>query len=90
MTESAPVLSAQRSGSLWRNAGGWAFVILGVAGIVLPILPGAPLLLAGLVLLSADHRWARDCLHRVKLWTQKLNRRQSKLANAQPVMQRPE
>ena len=62
MTESAPVWSTQSSGSLWRTVGGWIFVILGVAGLLLPVLPGAPLLIAGLVLLSADHHWARNCL----------------------------
>jgi uncharacterized protein len=86
MTESAPMRSTQRSGSLWRTAGGWIFVILGVAGVLLPVLPGAPLLIAGLVLLSADHRWARNCLRKVKLWTHKLNRRQTKPANDHPVM----
>jgi hypothetical protein len=90
MTEPAPVWSTQPSGSLWRNAGGWIFVILGVAGLLLPVLPGVPLLIAGLVLLSADYRWARECLRKVKLWTQKLNRHQPKPANDYPVMRRPE
>jgi DUF2934 family protein/putative transmembrane protein PGPGW len=90
MTESAPVWSTQSSGSLWRTAGGWIFVILGVAGLILPVLPGAPLLIAGLVLLSADHRWAQNCLDKVKLWTQKLYRHQAKPANDYPVMRRPE
>ena len=90
MTESAPAWSAQSSGSLWRTAGGWIFLILGVAGLLLPVLPGVPLLIAGLVLLSADHRWARYCLRKVKLWTQELNRDQTKPANDQVVMRRPE
>jgi uncharacterized protein len=90
MTESAPVWSTHPSGSLWRNAGGWILVVLGVAGLLLPVLPGAPLLIAGLVLLSAHHRWARNCLRKVKLWTQKLNRHQTKPTNDHPVMRRPE
>jgi uncharacterized membrane protein YbaN (DUF454 family) len=90
MTEDLPVGSTQPSGSLWRNAGGWIFLMLGIAGLILPVLPGAPLLIAGLVLLSANHSWARNCLHKVKLWTQKLNRRQRKTANDHPVMRRPE
>ncbi len=90
MTESAPAWSTQPSGSLWRKAGGWIFVIVGVAGLLLPVIPGVPLLIAGLVLLSADYRWARDCLRKVKLWTQKLNRHQPKPANDYPVMRRPE
>jgi uncharacterized protein len=88
MTEFVPLWSAQPSGSLWRNAGGWTLVILGVAGLMLPVLPGIPLLIMGLVLLSADYRWARTCLRRVKLWTRKLKRHRSRLADAHPIMQR--
>ena len=90
MTEAAPVGNTQSSGNLWRTAGGWIFVIVGVAGLLLPVLPGAPLLIAGLVLLSADYRWAQNCLDKVKLWTQKLYRHQAKPANDYPVMPRPE
>ena len=81
MTEAAPVGNTQSSGNLWRTAGGWIFVIVGVAGLLLPVLPGAPLLIAGLVVLSADHRWARNYLRKVKLWTHKLNRHKTKPAN---------
>lgn len=73
MTESAQVFRPQPSGSLCRSAGGWILVVLGVAGLMLPVLPGAPLLIAGLVMLSADHRWARNCLRRVRVWTRKLH-----------------
>ncbi len=44
--------------SLWRTALGWACVCAGIIGIVLPVIPGVPLLLAGLVILSARYRWA--------------------------------
>jgi uncharacterized membrane protein YbaN (DUF454 family) len=80
--ESAPVWSRHPSSSVWRKAGGWIFVILGVAGVILPVLPGAPLLIAGLVLLSQDYRWARNCLDKVRLWTYKLNRHRAKPANS--------
>jgi uncharacterized protein len=80
MTESVQVWSTQPSGSLWRSAGGWILLVLGAAGLMLPVLPGVPLLIAGLVMLSADHRWARNCLRRVKLWARKLNRLRSKPA----------
>jgi uncharacterized protein len=90
MTESVGVWSTQPSGSLWRNAGGWILLILGVAGLMLPVLPGTPLLIAGLVMLSAHHRWARNCLRRLKLWIRKLHRHRPKPANAQPIMRRPE
>lgn len=44
--------------SLWRTAVGWALVCAGVIGLILPIIPGVPLLLGGLVVLSARYRWA--------------------------------
>lgn len=90
MTESVDAWSTQPLGSHWRNAGGWVLVTLGVAGLMLPVLPGTPLLIAGLVILSADHLWARNCLRRVKLWIRKLRRDPSKPANAHPIMRRPE
>jgi uncharacterized protein len=90
MTESVQVWNAQPSGSLWRSAGGWILLVVGAAGLMLPVLPGVPLLIAGLVMLSADHRWARNCLRRVKLWTRKLHRLRSKPANIHPIVRRPE
>lgn len=44
--------------SLWRTAVGWALVCGGVIGMILPVIPGVPLLLGGLVVLSARYRWA--------------------------------
>jgi uncharacterized membrane protein YbaN (DUF454 family) len=89
MTESVSAWSLQPSGSLWRTAGGWVLLTFGVAGLILPVLPGTPLLIAGLVMLSADHRWARNCLRRVKLWIRKLRRHPPKPSNADPIMRRP-
>ena len=90
MTESVQVWNAQPSGSLWRSAGGWILLVAGAAGLMLPVLPGVPLLIAGLVMLSADHRWARNCLRRVTLWTRKLRRLRSKPANIHPIVRGPE
>jgi uncharacterized membrane protein YbaN (DUF454 family) len=90
MTESVQVWSTQPSGSLWRSAGGWILLVLGAAGLMLPILPGVPLLIAGLVMLSANHHWARNCLRRVKLWTRKLHRLRSMPATIHPIVRRPE
>jgi uncharacterized membrane protein YbaN (DUF454 family) len=56
-----------RQKSLWLQIVGWACVVVGVAGLALPILPGLPILLAGLVTLSTQHRWARALL----LWVKK-------------------
>jgi uncharacterized protein len=90
MTESVQVWSTPPPGSLWRNASGWTLLILGAVGLMLPFLPGVPLLIAGLVMLSADYRWARNCLRRVKLWTRKLHRHRSKPTNVHPIVRRPE
>lgn len=40
--------------SLWRTALGWACVCAGIIGILLPVIPGVPLLLAGLVIFLPD------------------------------------
>lgn len=37
---------------------GWMFLILGTAGLVLPVLPGVLFLLIGLSLLSVEYEWA--------------------------------
>jgi uncharacterized membrane protein YbaN (DUF454 family) len=41
------------------NAAGWALLMLGGAGLVLPVLPGVVLLVVGLSFLSLEYRWAR-------------------------------
>jgi uncharacterized protein len=47
---------------------GWVAVVLGVAGLFLPVLPGILLLLVGLWILSAEYYWARR-------WSIRLHRR---------------
>ena len=46
---------------------GWAFVLLGVAGLFLPVLQGIFFLLIGLFILSSEYVWAHKLLHRLKL-----------------------
>jgi len=48
--------------SLWRKVCGWVLIFLGLAGCVLPIAPGLPLLVAGLALLAKDYAWAGDLM----------------------------
>lgn len=38
---------------------GWIFVLLGIAGLFLPILQGILFLAIGLILLSGESRWVR-------------------------------
>lgn len=51
-----------------RLAGGWLLVVVGLAGFVLPVIPGIPLLLGGLALLACDYPWAKRWMDRVKGW----------------------
>lgn len=50
----------------WRKVVGWICLGVGVFGIILPIIPGIPFLVAGLVLLSTEYRWVRSLLIWIK------------------------
>lgn len=53
--------------SRWiRITSGWFLLGTGIAGCVLPIIPGIPLALAGLLILSRDYVWARSILRKAK------------------------
>jgi len=58
-----------------RKAGGWALLSVGVAGCVLPVIPGIPLLLAGLILLSHDYAWAKGTVGKAKRWAVHVRRK---------------
>jgi uncharacterized membrane protein YbaN (DUF454 family) len=45
---------------------GWLCILLGAAGLVLPFIPGAVLLLIGITLLSQHYSWARRLLVRAR------------------------
>ena len=47
---------------------GWMFLVLGTAGLFLPVLPGVLFLLIGLSILSVEYEWARR-------WVSALRRR---------------
>lgn len=47
-----------------RKACGVGLIALGVPGLVLPILPGIPMILAGLIMLEVDHPW----VHATRDW----------------------
>jgi uncharacterized membrane protein YbaN (DUF454 family) len=55
-----------RPNSSARKAIGWALLAVGVAGCVLPVMPGIPLALAGLIILARDYLWARRALGHAK------------------------
>lgn len=43
---------------------GWAFILLGIAGLFLPVLQGMLFLLIGLLILSSEYVWAHRLLQR--------------------------
>jgi uncharacterized membrane protein YbaN (DUF454 family) len=44
---------------------GWIFIVLGIAGLFLPILQGVLFLLIGLAILSTEYVWAHHLLRRL-------------------------
>jgi uncharacterized protein len=47
-------------------ASGWIFVLMGIAGLFLPVLQGILFLLIGLVILSKEYRWAGKLVNRIR------------------------
>ncbi len=45
---------------------GWGFILLGIAGLFLPILQGILFLLIGLVILSTEYVWAHSLLAKLQ------------------------
>jgi uncharacterized protein len=45
---------------------GWAFIVLGILGLFLPVLQGVLFLLVGLIILSAEYVWAHRLLTRLR------------------------
>jgi uncharacterized membrane protein YbaN (DUF454 family) len=58
-----------------RRAGGWTLLAVGIAGCILPVIPGIPLALAGLLVLARDYAWARGALRSTKRWLARMRRR---------------
>lgn len=56
----------QRKNSVVQKVAGWSLLAAGLSGLVLPVIPGIPLLFAGLATLSSQHRWARQLMVRLK------------------------
>ncbi len=45
---------------------GWAFIVVGFAGLFLPVIQGILCLLIGLFILSTEYVWAHHLLNRLK------------------------
>jgi uncharacterized membrane protein YbaN (DUF454 family) len=62
-----PRKTMQQRSSLWLKIVGWACLAAGLFGIILPIIPGIPFLVAGVATLSTQHRWVRVIALRLKM-----------------------
>jgi uncharacterized membrane protein YbaN (DUF454 family) len=51
-----------------REATGFALVIAGLLGMLLPLIPGAPLLLAGVAVLGTSHPRIQPWIERIERW----------------------
>ena len=47
-------------------AAGWGFVLLGIAGLFLPVLQGILFIMIGLIILTQVHPWARAMVVRLR------------------------
>lgn len=45
---------------------GWGFILLGIAGLFLPVLQGILFILIGLIILSSEYVWAHKLLQRLR------------------------
>ncbi len=53
---------------------GWAFIVLGIVGLFLPVLQGVLFLLVGLIILSSEYVWAHRLLTRLRERFPKISR----------------
>ena len=55
-----PLPVQQKRSTRWRKIAGSTCIVLGLPGIVLPIIPGIPLIIAGFALLATEGRRGRS------------------------------
>ena len=65
----------------WLKVGlGWCLLVVGVAGLFLPVIQGLLCIAGGLTLLSTEYRWAAFCL----AWVKRKIRLRKEERSAQP------
>jgi hypothetical protein len=74
--------SARRIGV---TVGGFVLLAVGVAGLALPIIPGIPLIIAGLALLASEYAWARRALERARARAMQAVKKVRRSGNAPPT-----
>jgi uncharacterized protein len=45
---------------------GWSFILLGIVGLILPVLQGLLFILVGVIILSSQYAWARVLLAKLR------------------------
>jgi hypothetical protein len=63
--------------SVWRTirtVAGLILIGLGLLGLLLPVIPGIPLLIAGVSLVGTNHPWVRPVIARLRAWRRKWKR----------------
>lgn len=81
---------SRKTPSIARTLFGWILLGAGVLGLLLPILPGLPLLFVGLLLLSGNYRWARQSLRWLRKWARKIAARVRRASDTETVEQSKE
>ena len=51
-----------------RKVAGFTLLIAGLIGCLLPLVPGGPMVIAGVALLGADHPRIRPTIRRLEQW----------------------
>jgi Putative transmembrane protein (PGPGW) len=74
--------SARRIGV---TVGGFVLLLVGLAGLALPIIPGIPLIIAGLALLASEYAWARRALERARARAMQAVKKVRRSAGSQPT-----
>lgn len=60
---------------------GWVFIVLGIAGLFLPVLQGILFLVVGLLILSREYAWARNLLTRFEQRFPEVSRKAHRFAH---------
>lgn len=60
-----------------REVTGFALLILGLLGMLLPLLPGVPLVLAGVAILGSKHPRIQPWIERIERWRSSLRRKKT-------------
>ncbi len=60
-----------------REVTGFALLIAGLVGLLLPVMPGIPLLIAGVALLGSKHPRVQPWIKRIEQWRSSLRRKKT-------------